>query len=147
MPTLDEVGARITWGDEPRRVSHESTYHPSTGRSELNLYVTMADRECSEYPDRRINGDLALASRRGWPKVGVDVSVEEALLPIVTAMIVNDLHEMAEYLRYDGERVFDPHPGDGPKSEGPLWDMLGKVASVTAKSMLQSHPRNERIKT
>jgi hypothetical protein len=136
MPTVNEVGARVTWGEAVRPTAYQGDFAGRTLRK--FIYVEMDDRADSDDPDKQINGDLAVWAPRGWPGLADNVTDDEALLPILTAMIVNDLHELTEYMGLDGVRVFDPHPSEG---EDGLWRLLTKLAGGVAKGLLSSHPR------
>ena len=138
MPTVNEVGARVTWGDRPRSTTYQGEWTRNGRAPKRFLYVEMPDRADSNDPTRQINGDLAVWAPRGWPGLSDTVTDDEALLPILTAMIVNDLHELTEYMGLDGVRIFDPHP----ENEDELWRLLTKLAGSTARGLIQDHPRN-----
>lgn len=63
---------------------------------------------------------------------------EEALRGAIATTLVHYMHEITEWLKYDGERVFDNH-GETMQED---FDLLGHLARLAAHTMLENLPRN-----
>lgn len=62
---------------------------------------------------------------------------DDSALAVLMAVILADAgHELCEWLRIDGERVFTPHT-----SAGAEWTVLGQAGLRMARRMLAEHPR------
>jgi len=136
MPTVSEhFDGNLTWGEEPIKVHYNHDW--LRRRPFTSLLLERADRPDSNDPTRTISGSLYMRAQRGWPGPEDDVDFDTALTTVVTALVVDALHELSEYLEMDGDRVFDPHPPD----EDRLWATLGSIAHSAARKMVARHPR------
>lgn len=87
-------------------------------------------------PDEISPGDLSLGVDDGHPGWITPTSGPEAVRLAVAILIAQQLHEVAEWIRYDGERVFIPHTDPN----GVEWDVISRVAMHAAETMLSDHP-------
>lgn len=96
----------------------------------------------SEDPEKTIDGALALdisviSDNEFIDEQGVLAANAEDKAQIVVAMLIaNQLHEIAEWLRLGGDRIFKVHRSDEEE-----WDAIGRIAWQAAGRMLAEHPR------
>lgn len=104
------------------------------------MEASLPERPNSYAPEKESPGLLFLYNRRNWPKISDDCSLEEALEVLITCHLVDWSHEITEWLRVNGELVFDGHPGD-TMFEDKMWDKYAATANVLAKTILKETPR------
>ena len=91
---------------------------PRGGGVELSVQDEVPD---ADDPERSFHRTL-------WQ--AVKALPEDPLLAALEMFIADELHEILEWLEFDGERVFDPH-----SDEGVSWDAVFAAARVAAQAL------------
>lgn len=101
------------------------------------LEAYFPERECLTRPGKMIDAALRLSHNPEWPTFKRPIGRKTAEQIIMTAAIVDALHEVTESIKIDGELLVTPHPRDETK----VWAVLESIAEQAARRLLAEHPR------
>lgn len=90
--------------------------------------------ERASHADRQFGGLVT-----GWLENAACRTPEQFAVVVTAAMLVNSAHEFMEFVRVDGNRVFNPHPGGHEEQ----WEWLQRRMERVLRDYRREFPRTE----